>query len=555
MTSPSSYLFPVRNKPNPEGNEHDQQAHVLISDNKVALSITEVRRHAESGVLREEILIEQRFYLRRNAHGDKYIQKSEKRATILDHSFSRVNEFLGLPFPLNLQASTLIEDAVLSWFEGEYSRNSLPPHVDHLYYPVFRDPKLASNFPVTSGMLSILERVPRASVITKALRENNSWGTFIDDICDPNVIKTQVDTDLVKRHPTELIPLAMMNLGQPVSSLYVEFNEMLLQINYSFTAMDLKFIAFMFKYLPVSNHGEAVRLLLDVTRSFQERTIYSDRDNPNRTAHLNRVPYKLRSKLAQELFKRLKFTHEGLQNATKSYITETTIDTHFCDVFNSWFYSNVMEPAIANAQTDAVSLEARFTELFGTILRKTSGRKGSSSIRFFSKDGITAFAAISEAYAHGTTDDIFTSLDRLVVTNRPKSRGSGCDAISNEGYTDEYDNWNWIFGEIYFLDDIMVIIEKGASIIDRHLTKLGRDLTPENRAFFLVFNSGEGKLKSTWKYFDWGVIDPKRILALKKGGIAKKANVQIYNELPDEMFYELLALEAGLPTLTGQQRG
>jgi hypothetical protein len=75
---------------------------------------------------------------------------------------------------------------------------------------------------------------------------------------------------------------------------------------------------------------------------------------------------------------------------------------------------------------------------------------------------------------------------------------------------------------------------------------MGRKITPENRTAFLTFGNKERKFKNTWKYYDWGVTDCNKIRALKMCKITKKDDVLMFNMLPDDMFYELLALQSGL---------
>lgn len=97
-------------------------------------------------------------------------------------------------------------------------------------------------------------------------------------------------------------------------------------------------------------------------------------------------------------------------------------------------------------------------------------------------------------------------------------------------------------GEFYSLDDILQMIEDGILIVDEQLRKLGRKVTPENRLAFLSLGIKERKFKGTWKYYDLGVTDPYKILMLKKNKVFGKKDIQTYSALPDEMFYEFLAL-------------
>ena len=102
-------------------------------------------------------------------------------------------------------------------------------------------------------------------------------------------------------------------------------------------------------------------------------------------------------------------------------------------------------------------------------------------------------------------------------------------------------------GEFYSLDDILQMIEDGILIVDEQLRKLGRKVTPENRLAFLSLGIKERKFKGTWKYYDLGVTDPYKILMLKKNKVFGKKDIQTYSALPDEMFYEFLALGSTEP--------
>ena len=91
----------------------------------------------------------------------------------------------------------------------------------------------------------------------------------------------------------------------------------------------------------------------------------------------------------------------------------------------------------------------------------------------------------------------------------------------------------------------MDIIERGVIETDQILAKLGRQNTPAHRAAFLTMQREQRKFKNTWKYYDLGVTDPYKILILKRNKIFGTKDIETYSALPDEMFYEFLALSSG----------
>jgi hypothetical protein len=256
----------------------------------------------------------------------------------------------------------------------------------------------------------------------------------------------------------------------------------------------------------------------------------------NDEIELHRIPSPLRPKLAREFLKSLQETYEEMLNSESSRM-HSQINNELSNVFRYWFAQVVLEPSMKTELT-VEDVETHFHSLFNTPLRN-----GPSLIHLIRKKD-TVFCGISLSN-HRYSKDIFTSLKAL-VRKLPKGKGAGAGFHWLNGYVAEDGAFVMSSYEFYSLDDLRTIIDRGTAIVDEYLVELGRDITPENRCAFLTFAHKDRKFKNTWKFYDWGVTDPAKILALKKSKVVRKQDVQMYNELPDEMFYELLSLEAGV---------
>ena len=549
MTSPSSYVFFHKDNHREERKEDAHLVRVFITDRRMTVYSKQIVRTAKSGVLFEKILAQQTYSLHENSHGEPYLKRFSKSASgsITDTSLevavtnrSASDRLISNGF--SAKCMELQESTILGWFGLNYMPGSLESNKVSFLFPALRD-KL---FPRDAGISRVLADLQvRDSNVTKALRENSSWESFIRDICKPTVQTTE-DIALIQKYPCTLIPIGSMELPS-ISTMYKEDGETLLNVVSAFNPRDLGILNFMLKYLPANRRSEAYRLLFDLTRIHMERrdnSLPMHRFIQSAEASLKRVPAKLRPELAEELLKRLKITYN---DESPLYYVDSYLHMPLANTFRHWFAQAVLEPQLKTSVT-MEDIRNRYLKLFAVELPETS-----SPLRFHSKEDLK-FCSLHMLYSRGKIDqyhtNLFSSLIALVSKQRPQDKGAGTGYSMLNGYVNEVGDFVPLSGGLYSLDDILHIIEAGAAETDERLTKMGRKITPENRTAFLTFGNKERKFKNTWKYYDWGVTDAERIMALKKAKVAKKTDVETYNALPDDMFYELLALESGKELIT-----
>lgn len=545
MTSPASYVFHEERNPQGERKEQANLTRVFVADNKITIYTKRLVKNPKTDTLHERTIGKDILSLHENANGTKYLKHFRKNlgSTLTDFSLKSITGKL-FEYPITLISSEgleFIDQTVLGWF-GYDSQRSLEDVKGLLLFPALRGAGLSgSKLP---ALLSELQK--DYGTITKALRENDSWLDFIMDICKPTM-KTMNDAAIVDAYVEELLPIAMMDLGAPLSELYEDNSYTLIQIRKSFMSLDLKFLNFMFKYIPSSSRGEALNTLLALVRVHQVR---KQLRNPmgkaifsyvNSDVNLNKIPLKLRSKLAVEFLKSLK---ETCSEVSKSMATSNTqVATELCNVFRYWFAQLILEPSLKTELT-VETLENRFQELLGSPLQNDP-----SPIQFVKKPNLT-FCILNQSNIGGKKElyhsDVFTSLKAL-VNKLPNNKGIDAGYHLLNGYVAVDGDFMLSSGEFYSLDDILQMIEDGILIVDEQLRKLGRKVTPENRLAFLSLGIKERKFKGTWKYYDLGVTDPYKILMLKKNKVFGKKDIQTYSALPDEMFYEFLALGSTEP--------
>jgi hypothetical protein len=560
MTSPSSssYVFYHRTNPLRERKEGTLLTRVFITEQKITVYSKQIIKTAKSGVLFEKIIGQETFSVHKNHSGEEYLKRFSKSPTgsITDMSLEVALNIKGgdgnlIREFISEESKTLVEKTILEWFGYNRRDVEILEVQDRLLFPAFRD----VTFPRDRKLAQTLADLQAgSSLVTKMLRESNSWKSFIINFCNPT-ISTMEDVWIVQAHPNELLPIAVMDLPS-ISTLYELNKEELLRVTATFQPLDLALLRFMFSNLSVENRFEAVQAVLGLARIHTER--YQGSPSTRRYIYgkteiaFKRVPTKLRPESAQKLFASLLKSYKVFQKAGSSIAFE---DSYLClelpHVFRYWFAQEVLEPQLKTATT-VEHLESRFVELFGVPFSKDR-----SMIKFHTKKDMV-FCSLHMLYAkpkisqHNAdafnyNTDLFTSLSALVVKKRPQDKGTGAgysSALLN-GYVGEDRSFVPVSGGLYSLDDIMSIIEAGAVETDKLLTKLGRKIIPENRKAFLTLGSKERKFKNTWKYYDWGVTDPAKILTLKASKVTRKEDVQIYNKLPEEMFNELLALHAG----------
>lgn len=550
MTSPSStsYVFYDENQnPNGERTEGVKLARVVISDTKITRYSKQILKTDKSGTLYEKATAKQEFSLHTNRNGEKYLKSfSLGHNGFVDNSldmYKDSDKSLDVSNITNGECSRLVRATIVGWFGSEYISQHFNKCRGEMLFPALRD----KTFPRNPEMVRVLTELQSSSYpVTKALRENNSWDSFIADICKPTV-KTDRDVSLVKQRPEALLPIAVMDLGSPFSTLYPSTSRnwvTVLMLSKAFDGLDLNYIRFMFKNLPQVEKAKAWQTLFNLTdlheRNKLKQASFHRYHYVDPHVDLSSIPVALRSELARTLAKQLAKAYKLLKAGSSSVLLDSHVTTGLNNSCRRWFAKHVLAPQM-KTKTTIEDLQNRLAELLGTELHQPK-----TPLKFI-KAGKTVFCLMSDPNTFlfvlsGQSEfnpNVFRVLENMASNNRPKGRGAR--DLNGYIYGDELVT---LTGRVYSLDDMMNIIEKGVNETDLMLDKLGRQITPENRLAFLKMGS-QRKFKNTWRLYDWGVTDPHRISTLKKSQVMKKSDVQTYNELPDEMFYELLALEAG----------
>lgn len=549
MTSPSSYVFYSIANPSRTRQEGTELSRVFITENKITLYSKEIVRTAKSGVLFEKIKHQTTYSLNENSSGVKYLKRYTKSAggSFTDSSLEAVmsggiyNNVL-VSNTADYACRVLIEKTILNWFDIKFKERAIESHKAKLLFPAMRD----ESFPRNEALSKTLGTMQKAtSNVTKALRESDSWEDFILHV-GHQTVHSMNDVSIVKDHPNELLPIADMELP-PLSVLYAQSREALLNVVSTFTPHDRSLIRFMFKNLPPDSRVEALVALLALSKVHLE---CFTKDMNSRyfgmyhslESSLKRVPSNRRGELAEKLLN--SFTGNYIQGQRGPVVFQDNfIVTQLSHTFRYWFAQEILEPNLM-AKTTIEDIDARFVELFDVPL---SGND--SPVKFHKKEKLN-FCSLHAFFASGKVrsydgNDLFVSLCALVDKNRPQDKGARADLYPLNGYVGEDRVFVPVSGGLYSLDDLMQIIELGVAKLDDILSKIGRELTPANRTSFLNFRDKERKFKNTWKYYDLGVTDVTKILALKKAKVTRKDDIQTYNELPDEMFNELIALACG----------
>lgn len=549
MTSPSSYVFYSIANPSRTRQEGVELSRVFITENKITLYSKEIVRTAKSGVLFEKIKHQTTYSLNENSSGVKYLKRYTKSAggSFTDSSLEAVmsggiyNNVL-VSNTADYACRVLIEKTILNWFDIKFKERAIESHKAKLLFPAMRD----ESFPRNEALSKTLGTMQKAtSNVTKALRESDSWEDFILHV-GHQTVHSMNDVSIVKDHPNELLPIADMELP-PLSVLYAQSREALLNVVSTFTPHDRSLIRFMFKNLPPDSRVEALVALLALSKVHLECFTKDMNSRYFSMYHslessLKRVPSNRRGELAEKLLN--SFTGNYIQGQRGPVVFQDNfIVTQLSHTFRYWFAQEILEPNLM-AKTTIEDIDARFVELFDVPL---SGND--SPVKFHKKEKLN-FCSLHAFFASGKVrsydgNDLFVSLCALVDKNRPQDKGARADLYPLNGYVGEDRVFVPVSGGLYSLDDLMQIIELGVAKLDDILSKIGRELTPANRTSFLNFRDKERKFKNTWKYYDLGVTDVTKILALKKAKVTRKDDIQTYNELPDEMFNELIALACG----------
>ena len=534
MNEPSSYVF---YPPNQTITNFDR---LYVSDNRITIYKKCLTRSHATGVMYEKTLRQLTLTLCTNSHGDKYIKTLYKDLNkIYDYSLSQTLWQMLNSLALLTESTQIVDGKLNEWFGPdlylglETKFSSVRFKEDNGYkltFPALRNLEMTHNDPVREVLL-LLQQL-RGSIPTK-LRESSNWTDFITAISHKSTVENQADLALLKEH-NQLLAFSVMPLGKPITSVVEKAGDSIHLFPSLYSGFVLLTLNFVFKYC---TPDEKESLLLALTRLAAESGLSSANTKQERIYFIHyintfsRIPVKLRPYFAGLLVNYFA-TFEWNQSSETTLPKNTELEKRLSDIVIELHAENVLKPSLQGQSSSEDSIKERFEELYGFPLNSTY-------LEFCKMDGID-FCTIPTSHA---VNDSFHQIQGFIKKRRPNMRNLPLLYNVKNGNA-----FAALKGQVYSLDDVMSLIEKGTAELDARLAKLGRAATVENRVAYLKMGvRKERQYKNTWFYYDLGVKDLEKVARLKKAKIRSKRDVLTYAELPDEMFDELVALSTGAP--------
>lgn len=251
---------------------------------------------------------------------------------------------------------------------------------------------------------------------------------------------------------------------------------------------------------------------------------------------LDSLPEDKREELAEIILSSLQekrnyiLSEEGERERDTSSLTESIMP-----VLKPWLWENVTKPQLCT-ETTVEQIEKKFIQLFGIPFpRKDFRLREVGEILFYQY--LPPLYKILHGADKIMSEDVFIS--ELMASE--KAPLGGPEEIS--GYVDNTGKFIEA-GQLYSLGNVLDCLVNGAFSIDTDLKRLGRKVTPSSRLEYLSMGCEERKMQSVWRLYDLGVTKSERIRALLEAEIHTKSEILLYNELPDDMFNELVKLHS-----------
>ena len=559
MTRPSSYVFyPEHLTGEITREEGTKLVRVFVTDRTLTIFEKEIVRTKKSGVLFEKVLSQQTLAVHENSHGQKYLKFLRKSLTggIKDVSLGHHYNFA----PKNYVLLVTIRETILGWFEGELDKKqcnwyrglSISAMVSQLMFPATRDPRFLNNVNVFD-LLRSLHGI--GYPVLRLLRECGTWDEFLPALCP--TFGAQADVDELEHNIFDLLHVAVMPLGRSLISLQEEYGaDQILLFKKSFSIYDHTLIRFMMENSTPDEREESFRDLMTLVALFSRikllnrmKTLpYSSSLHSQVTRELDfeQIPRKSWRELANLLRAQIKTLCEEFSkdSETNPRLQNPVIETRLSDTVRGWYAERFFEPRMRTERT-LTDIETRFHQLFHAAPWETDRpHLHRFTVRWQETKEGTVFMRlpIEDPWAPNASkasDLLLLLIQTVPRKDRVKRSGRGFNAYFEDGEV------KYLPGDVWSIDEVLSLIETRTAAVDAELARLDQPLTPESRTAYLRCDPKERKFKNTWKYYDWGVRDSEKVLALKKCGVKNKKDVQMYDALPDEMFYELLSLGFG----------
>ena len=542
MTSPSSHVFYPKTNWLQTREEGDRLVRAFVSEKKVTVFEKQLVRTRKSGVLFEKVVTQRTLSLHENSHGQKYLKLLKKNPS---GGFADVS--LQEPFNFeddNYSLMVLLRGLLLDWFGSDMPNDRIWRHmhlesmVIGLMFPALREQPYTTNTKTVFRHLGELQAIGHP--VLSLLRECRTWDEFLQALC-PN-LRAEEDTRYLKDSFCAILHAAVLPLGMSLTEFREKYGTYgLRRFRPAFSLCDHTLIRFI---LENSTPEERQDMIDDLMAMTDAHTKCSDKywvppqieskriDSELDFREIPRSSWRSLANLLRLQMKtvRLEIDAEGVDNHR---IRKSAVETGLCEKVRDWYTEKFFIPSMETERTVG-EVESRFSELFHSAPWDTSNSAtGKVQWKEVGENSVGCALPVWR-----TSDSIyapqFCDLLLLLIRTIPKNK---LPKQPKAGFR--------LWREVYSIDEVLEVIETGTALLDAELTRLGRPATPENRTAYLRCNVQERKFKNTWRYYDLGVTNSNKILALKKCGVRAKKDIEMYNSLPDEMFYELLSLGAG----------
>lgn len=541
MTSPSSYVFLVA--PNSVACLPSQlQAgfrvfRVTVTKSKITIRKNVLRRTDPQDVLLEHLEEKRVISLHTNGYGEKYLKfiRGGDVTTSNDNDWSlrMTDSLMGEYFGSSRECEECVERIICDWFNHEYEFKWSAKQGLRLFFPLFRrfESGLNPDGLTLRSALATLETFTGRCL--KELRANRDWLSFTASMMKSETHKHQ-SAGILARNPT-LLCFATLNTGESFVELFQDDRSGVEAYATAFNAFEMNCMRVMFEHLPHVGKPPATQLVLALAKINTSKVeassswSYSYRDPAAKVFAL--IPRGLKKGLAETFY-------SSLQRFFRLHSVSSPDNTNLQEVFERWLWENVSEPALRST-LPVTDVRERCVSLFGIDFTE------------FHSEIITTQSGTTFCHLSGTPEevpcaesDVFAQLTLILREQPSLSRVAGW--AGHNKCIDQRGRTTIMRGSLYSLDDVMTVLEQGAKVLDDILSSLGRSATSENRGAYLEFGHRARNLKSTWRYFDLGITDPMKVLALRRCRVAEESDIRTYAQLPDEMFYELIQLQSGV---------
>lgn len=485
-----------------------------------------------------------------NDHGVKYL-KVQKRVPQgdLEDVTVELMAYKEVLYYVQFLASSkalekFLEKAISRWFKIPYSPNQLKEHPRILF------PALTGNAEELRPLLKELRELDVVSLhdgrVPNALRTSADLSSALKSICGKTV-QSETDISLLLHNPN-LLHIADMKLGMTLSEFVASGGPIFPDWINRPTRQVLKFLL---EHLPDTKRESILNILRDSKASpllhaersaSREETYWGDACHYAISCVRLNLSKVQREVLAEELFQCFTLPLEKV-------LGRSPRERVLIGQLQRWMAENIVEPEVVSEAT-VEDVNAVFHELLmpdcahGLDVSCEHG-KAAKGIRFKIDQRGTTFCTVSDSYALTPIgEENYTDLASNLVLLAGRSNGRILHIkLGGHVYVTSDGKQILLDGDIYTLDKIIELIRRGVKETDKQLARLGREITPQNRVAYLTFGTfakEERKLKSTWLYYDLGVTEPSKIVALNEARITNPRDIEMYASLPDDMFYDFL---------------